>query len=62
MCSKATCRKCGKITWSGCGMHVKQVMRGVPAAQQCTCGSKAQKPATPAAAKAPGRLRSLFRR
>ena len=66
MCSKATCRKCGKITWSGCGMHVKQVMRGVPADKQCTCNSKAAKPAAAAAPKtattAGGRLRSLFRR
>ena len=35
MCSKVTCRKCGKATWSGCGQHVDQVMRGVPKAQRC---------------------------
>lgn len=65
MCSKATCRKCGKITWSGCGMHVKQVMSGVPSEKQCTCHSKAPKPAAAApAAVAPkkGRLSALFRR
>ena len=68
MCSRATCRKCGKTTWSGCGSHVKQVMRGVPADKQCTCGTgsvKAGKPAaaaTPAARPTGGRLRSLFRR
>lgn len=65
MCSKATCRKCGKTTWAGCGMHVKQVMRNVPADKQCTCGTRTAKPAAAAAA-APrttaGRLRSLFRR
>lgn len=37
MCSPATCRKCSKTTWSGCGQHVDQVMRHVPKAQQCTC-------------------------
>ncbi len=35
MCRAATCRTCGKTTWSGCGQHVEQVMRGVPAAQRC---------------------------
>lgn len=49
-------------------MHVKQVMRNVPADKQCTCGSKAAKTAKPATAATPtpsttpGRLRSLFRR
>lgn len=65
MCSKATCRKCGKITWSGCGMHVKQVMRGVPADKQCTCGSKTKAAAAPAGA-APAtsgsRLKAFFGR
>jgi hypothetical protein len=31
MCRAVTCRKCGKITWVGCGQHVRQVMAGVPA-------------------------------
>ena len=35
MCSKVTCRKCGKATWSGCGQHVNEVMRGIPKSQQC---------------------------
>lgn len=62
MCSKATCRRCGKTTWSGCGMHVRQVMRGVPASQQCTCSSQTQNAVTPAVATKRGRLSSLFRR
>ena len=33
MCRAATCSTCGKTTWAGCGMHVDQVMAGVPAAQ-----------------------------
>lgn len=35
MCYAVTCKKCGKTTWSGCGQHVDQVMRAVPAAQRC---------------------------
>lgn len=35
MCYATTCRKCGKTTWSGCGQHVDQVMRRVPASQRC---------------------------
>jgi hypothetical protein len=35
MCRPVTCRRCGKTTWSGCGMHVSQVMAGVPKADRC---------------------------
>ncbi len=35
MCRAVNCRTCGKTTWAGCGQHVDQVMRGVPAAQRC---------------------------
>jgi len=35
MCSAATCHICGKITWTGCGQHVDQVMRGIPEARRC---------------------------
>ncbi|WP_371415365.1 hypothetical protein [Citricoccus sp. SGAir0253] len=35
-----TCRKCGRTTWAGCGNHVDQVMRRVPAAERCTCGQQ----------------------
>lgn len=34
MCRAVNCRTCGKTTWAGCGRHVDQVMRGVPAASQ----------------------------
>jgi len=37
MCSPATCSRCGKVTWTGCGMHVDTVMANVPPAKQCTC-------------------------
>lgn len=35
MCSAITCRRCGKTTWAGCGQHVDQVMKNVPASQRC---------------------------
>lgn len=56
MCSPATCRACGKTTWSGCGRHVDQVMSRVPDARQCTCSR------APQADGRGGGLRSLFRR
>ncbi len=37
MCSPATCRVCGKATYSGCGRHVDQVLANVPASRRCTC-------------------------
>ncbi len=56
MCSPATCKKCSKTTWSGCGAHVQQVMARVPKAQQCTCSASAEP------ASSPGRRWGLFRR
>ena len=35
MCAPTTCRQCGKTTWKGCGQHVDDVRRQVPAAQWC---------------------------
>lgn len=58
MCSPATCRQCGKTTWSGCGMHVDRVLARVPAADRCTCSP--DRPAS--AAPAVRRGRGLFRR
>lgn len=43
MCSAVTCRTCGKTTWVGCGQHVDQVMRRVPAAQRCPGHPKAER-------------------
>jgi len=37
MCQRATCRTCGKATYSGCGQHVEQVLAGVPKNQRCSC-------------------------
>ncbi|MFB7844732.1 hypothetical protein [Microbacterium sp. NPDC056052] len=35
MCRAVTCKTCGKTTWAGCGQHVSDVKRAVPAAQWC---------------------------
>lgn len=35
MCRAVNCRVCGKTTWAGCGEHVQDVRRTVPAAQWC---------------------------
>lgn len=37
MCQRATCKNCGKATYRGCGMHVEQVLSGVPTSQRCDC-------------------------
>ena len=36
MCHAVNCKTCGKTTWAGCGQHVDQVMRQVPAADRCS--------------------------
>jgi hypothetical protein len=54
MCRATTCRICAKTTWTGCGQHVDQVMRGVPASQRCP-GHRDDAPAA-----RPGRLARLF--
>lgn len=59
MCQKVTCGRCGKATWSGCGQHVEEALRGVPAAQRCTCGSGAS---TAAPASSGGVFARLFGR
>ena len=40
MCQRAVCRKCQGITYRGCGMHVDQVLAGVPQSQRCACAKK----------------------
>ncbi|CBQ70468.1 conserved hypothetical protein [Sporisorium reilianum SRZ2] len=36
-CMAATCDKCGKTTWRGCGKHIDAVFANVPQEQRCTC-------------------------
>jgi len=38
MCRPARCAECGKATYAGCGMHIDQVLAGVPAGDRCRCG------------------------
>lgn len=35
MCRAVTCKTCGKTTWAGCGQHIDDVKRSVPASQWC---------------------------
>ena len=35
MCSRTTCRKCQKPTWSGCGQHIEQALAGVAKKDRC---------------------------
>ncbi|MBL8627308.1 MAG: hypothetical protein JNK64_38840 [Myxococcales bacterium] len=42
MCRRVNCNKCNKPTFAGCGMHVEQVLGGVPKDQRCKCGEKAE--------------------
>ena len=42
MCSPATCRTCGKASYTGCGQHVDQVLAGVPQHKRCDCAPSAR--------------------
>jgi len=46
MCQPVRCQTCGKITWSGCGLHVEEVRAMVPAEQWCP-GHEATVPTPP---------------
>jgi hypothetical protein len=37
MCSKVTCRKCGKATWEGCGEHIEEALAGIAEQDRCSC-------------------------
>jgi len=37
VCMPVLCGTCQKVTWSGCGAHVEQVMADVPEDRRCTC-------------------------
>lgn len=43
MCRPVNCKVCGKTTWAGCGQHIADVKRGVPAARWCD-GQHADQP------------------
>ena len=44
MCRRVTCSSCGKPTFSGCGMHVEQVLADVAPADRCRCSDKKAAP------------------
>jgi hypothetical protein len=52
MCSRTTCRKCGKPSWSGCGQHIEIALKGV--AKKDRCQGHANDP------KEPGFLSKIF--
>lgn len=58
MCRPVTCKVCGKTSWAGCGMHVDQVLAGVPASDRCRGHSDAER----TAAQPQGFMGRLFRR
>jgi hypothetical protein len=35
MCRAVICKICNKITWAGCGLHVEQVLTGLPSSERC---------------------------
>ena len=41
MCRRATCQRCSKPTYEGCGAHIEQVLRDVPKDQRCRCREEA---------------------
>lgn len=43
MCRRVVCRTCSKLTYAGCGMHVDQVLAGVPKSNRCDCSKDARK-------------------
>ncbi len=61
MCRKVTCRKCNKVTYSGCGQHLDQVFKGVPKDQRCTCSAVKASAKTSGDSK-PGLMSKLFGR
>ena len=42
MCTRVQCPKCKRPTYSGCGMHIEQVLGDVPPAQRCRCREEQQ--------------------
>jgi len=60
MCSRVTCRTCGKPTVSGCGQHVEQALRGVPRADRCQGHARAATPESSTAPRSGGFLSRLF--
>lgn len=37
MCQRVVCPKCKKFTYSGCGNHIQEALKGLTADQICKC-------------------------
>ncbi|KAF9346912.1 hypothetical protein BGX26_001554 [Mortierella sp. AD094] len=37
MCQRTICRDCGKFTWTGCGLHITEVLAGLTLDKICSC-------------------------
>lgn len=37
MCTRVTCKDCGKPDWSGCGAHIESVLGNVAPEKRCKC-------------------------
>lgn len=61
MCRAVTCSVCGKTTWAGCGQHVQEVRRTVPASSWCR-NQHTQSEIAEAKASRPGFFARLFNR
>jgi len=59
MCRRVQCEKCGKPTYAGCGMHIEQVLAGVPHEERCRCREQRDEPHEGAGA-APSIMRRIF--
>ena len=44
MCRRVSWSNCGKATFAGCGMHVEQVLAGVPQSDRCAGHSVKSEP------------------
>ena len=53
MCRRIDCRKCGRPTFTGCGMHVEQVLGNVPPEARCRCREERSKDSGAAGATGP---------
>jgi hypothetical protein len=58
MCRRVQCEKCGKPTYAGCGMHIEQVLAGVPTEDRCHC--RDQKDVKTGAEASPSILRRIL--
>ncbi|HMI89272.1 MAG TPA: hypothetical protein VK550_34580 [Polyangiaceae bacterium] len=59
MCRRVQCESCGKPTYAGCGMHIEQVLAGVPVEERCHCRDAKDDPKSEEKA-APSVMRRIF--